>query len=106
MVIKNDQLKAKIDRDIDKDNNILGAAKLIGQDTLEDFARRLAAVHEPIRFDWAAKFGLPAVAPAPVSLVKAAAKEQRGAAPTVTPEPTVPQEASGNHKNSKVASSI
>ena len=106
MVIKNDQLKAKIDRDIDKDNNILGAAKLIGQDTLEDFARRLAAVHEPIRFDWAAKFGLPAVAPAPVSLVKAAAKEQPVAAPTVTAEPTVPQEASGNDKKSKLACSI
>ena len=62
-IIKNDQLKAKIDRDIDKDNNILGAAKIIGQDTLEDFARRLAEAHRPIKFDWAAKFGLPAVAP-------------------------------------------
>ena len=61
-VIKNDQLKAKIDRDVNKDNNILGAAKIIGQDTLEDFARRLAAMHKPITFDWPAKFRLHPVA--------------------------------------------
>jgi hypothetical protein len=103
MVIKNDQLKAKIDRDIDKDNNILGATKIIGQDTLEDFARRLAAAHEPIRFDWAAKFGLPTVAPAPVSPVKTATKEQSVATPAVTPAPAVPQEASGDDKKSKLA---
>lgn len=63
-VIKNDQLKARIDKDIDKDNNILTAAKIVGKDTLEDFARRLAASHKQISFDWAAKFGLPAIAPA------------------------------------------
>jgi hypothetical protein len=108
MVIKNDQLKAKIDRDIDKDNNILGAAKLIGQDTLEDFARRLAAAHEPIRFDWAAKFGLPAVAPAPVVSVKAVAKEQPVAIPVAAaPEVAVAvaQEAGDGDKKSKLACS-
>ncbi|HDO1376885.1 TPA: NERD domain-containing protein [Aeromonas veronii] len=67
-VIKNDQLKAKIDQNIDKDNNILSAAKIVGQNTLEDFAQRLVAAHKPIRFDWAAKFGLPSVAPAPDQL--------------------------------------
>ncbi|MBK8320828.1 MAG: NERD domain-containing protein [Betaproteobacteria bacterium] len=64
-VIKNDQLKARIDKDVDKDNNILTAAKIIGQDTLEDFARRLAAAHRPIAFNWSAKFGLSAIAPPP-----------------------------------------
>lgn len=72
-VIKNDQLKARIDKEIDKDNNILTAAKIVGQDTLEDFARRLAVAHKPISFDWAAKFGLPASVPA--------------SAPRVTPAP-------------------
>ncbi len=62
-VIKNDQLKARIDRDIDKDNNFFNVARMIGQDTLEDFARRLAAAHKPVAFEWAAKFGLPTVAP-------------------------------------------
>ena len=33
-------------------------AKLIGQDTLENFARSVAALHKPITFKWAAKFGL------------------------------------------------
>lgn len=70
-VIKNDQLKARIDRNIDKDNNILTAAKIVGQDTLEDFARRLAAAHKPITFDWAAKFGLPKVTSATAPKVTA-----------------------------------
>lgn len=59
-IIKNDQLRTRIDRDIDKDNNILGAARIVGQDTLEEFARKLAAAHKPVTFDWAAKFGLAA----------------------------------------------
>jgi hypothetical protein len=63
-VLKNDQLKARIDKVIDADNNPLGFAKLIGSDTLEEFARALASEHRPIRIDWAAKFGLPAQSPA------------------------------------------
>ncbi len=57
-IIKNDQFKARIDKAIDDDNNPLGIAKLIASDTLEDFARRLAALHRPIEFNWHAKFGL------------------------------------------------
>jgi len=57
-VIKNDQLKSRIEQDRDADSNPLNAARIIGQDTLEDFARRLAAIHKPITFDWAAKFGI------------------------------------------------
>jgi hypothetical protein len=72
-VLKVDQLKSRIDKDIDGDNNVLLAAKLIGQDTLEEFARRLAKAHKPARFDWAARFGLPAVAP--VAAVKAVSME-------------------------------
>ena len=62
-VIKNDQLNARINKDIDANNNPIGLAKLIGQDTLEEFARALANEHRPIRVDWAAKFGLPPSAP-------------------------------------------
>ncbi len=58
-VIKNDQLKARIEKDIDSDNNPLTMARVVSQDTLEDFARRLAAAHKPIIFDWVARFGLP-----------------------------------------------
>jgi hypothetical protein len=86
-VIKNDQLKAKIDRDIDKDNNILGAAKIVGQDTLEDFVRRLAAAHRPISFDWPARFGLSATPPAaPVAPVPTERVEGEPEAPVAASE--------------------
>lgn len=108
MVIKNDQLKTRIDRDIDKDNNILGAAKIIGQNTLEDFARKLAAAHAPISFDWTAKFSLPAVAPATVVPVRPVAKAEPVATPTlveatVAAEPTDTLETSEDGKKSKLA---
>ena len=58
-VIKNDQLNARISKNIEADNNLLGIAKILGQDTLEAFARTIAAQHRPLRTDWAARFGLP-----------------------------------------------
>lgn len=57
-ILKADQVKARIDKDFDSDNNILVAAKIIASDTLQDLATRLAAVHKPIEIDWHAKFGL------------------------------------------------
>ena len=48
-----------IDRATEGDNNPLTMAKLIGPDTLENFARGIAGQHKPITFNWAAKFGLP-----------------------------------------------
>ena len=62
-IIKNDQIKSFIDRAIDQDNNPMSMAKLVGQDTLENFARSIAAIHRPVVFNWAAKFGLPDLAP-------------------------------------------
>lgn len=73
-VIKNDQIKSRIERDGDADNNLLNAARIIGQDTLEDFAHRLAAIHKPVTFDWDAKFGIstdyPAASAKAVTVVK------------------------------------
>lgn len=66
-VIKNDQLKSRIDKDIDADNNPLGFARLVSPDTLEELARTLASQHRPIRMDWLAKFGLPPAEPARTS---------------------------------------
>jgi hypothetical protein len=57
-IIKSDQFRSLIDRATDSDNNPLTMAKLIGADTLENFARNIAAQHKPIAFNWAAKFGL------------------------------------------------
>lgn len=59
-VIKNDQLFKAIDKAIDANNNPLSMAKIIGQDTLETLCRDIARQHKPIRFNWHAKFGLPA----------------------------------------------
>lgn len=57
-ILKVDQIKARIDKSIDVNNNPLAMAKIIGSDTLEDFALQLKALHKPITFDWHAKFGL------------------------------------------------
>lgn len=95
VIIKNDQLRTRIDRDIDKDYNILGAARIIGQDTLEDFARQLVAVHKPVTFDWAAKFGLPAEPPVAAEAVKAPVQP-----PRAEPMPATP--ASDESKKSKL----
>lgn len=52
-VIKTDQLKKSIWRDIDGENPIIGliktAAKIVSSDTLEHVARQLAARHAPVR---------------------------------------------------------
>lgn len=66
-IVKADQVKARIDKTFDSDNNIFTAAKIIGSDTLETFARGLAALHVPASFDWHAKFGLPREVVAPVA---------------------------------------
>lgn len=65
-VIKNDQLATRIDKAID-DANPLVMAKLVGQDTLLQLAREIAALHRPIQFNWHAKFGLGALASAPAA---------------------------------------
>lgn len=57
-IIKCDQFRSMVERANESDNNPLTLAKLIGRDTLEEFARTLAAQHTPKAFDWAAKFGL------------------------------------------------
>lgn len=74
-IIKSDQFRSLIDRATESDNNPLTMAKLIGADTLQNFARGIAAQHKPIAFNWAAKFGLPEIsagyAPSPVARLQA-----------------------------------
>ncbi len=93
-VIKNDQFFKTVDKAVDE-NGLLSMGKLIGSDTLEDIARRIAALHLPASFDWAAKFGLPATvaapAPKPAAPVPQVAKPKpaiAAAAPATRPEPT------------------
>jgi hypothetical protein len=59
-VIKADGLKSRIWKDLDEKNLFTDvfatAAKVVGSDTLQDVARRLAALHEPIEPNYAARF--------------------------------------------------
>jgi hypothetical protein len=60
-IIKNDQLRQLIEKRIDEQSaalTLMSATKIIGADTLEDFARQVARLHRPVTFDWAGKFGL------------------------------------------------
>jgi len=61
-VIKADQLKERLWKDVDGDNAVMtllkSAAKLVGSETIEDIARKLAARHKPIKVDYRAKFGI------------------------------------------------
>lgn len=59
-LIKSDQIREKIAKSCDEDNNFLALAKLVSSDTLMLFARSLAALHTPVAIDWNAKFGLSA----------------------------------------------
>jgi hypothetical protein len=44
--------------------SVASVSRLIGKETLLEFARALAALHQPIEFNWAARFGLTELAPA------------------------------------------
>ncbi|MBS4097174.1 MAG: NERD domain-containing protein [Sulfuricella sp.] len=60
-IIKIDQLKSRIDQDADNESsfgNIGSLAKVISPETLEALAQRIAALHQPIAFDWEGKFGI------------------------------------------------
>lgn len=52
-VIKADQLRARISRDIDNENGFIGivktAAKIVSSDTVRDVARQLARLHRPAK---------------------------------------------------------
>ncbi|MCW5619951.1 MAG: NERD domain-containing protein [Burkholderiales bacterium] len=54
-IVKVDQLKRRIDK---SESDLLAVARIVNSDTLEDLAKRLAALHSPIAFDWHARFGL------------------------------------------------
>lgn len=59
-VIKADQLDGFIQAHHEKSTSALSLGKLIGADTLRSFAQSIAALHTPIKIDYAAKFGITA----------------------------------------------
>lgn len=98
-IVKADSVKARIEKSLDSDNNILLAAKIVGSDTLEDFATRLAALHAPAAFDWHAKFGLPKEAPVQAKPVEAPVAQPK--AESVMAENHVQEEPSPDSADSK-----
>lgn len=112
-IVKADQVKARIEKSFDSDNNILLAAKIVGSDTLETFARGLAARHAPASFDWHARFGLtreipaqpkPAEPPMHAAKPESAVNTEPVAAETAVPPETSP-EAADARKSKLVCSS-
>jgi len=58
-VIKVDQLKPMLDKDLDN-KGVTAFRRLVSTGTIEALARQLVALHRPASIDWAARFGLPA----------------------------------------------
>lgn len=57
-IVKTDQFISHIGKLIENDNNPLAIVKLVSSDTVEKLAIDLVNQHKPIKFNWAAKFGL------------------------------------------------
>jgi len=56
-IVKTDQFVSRLDKEFDAQSP-LAMAKVVSQDTLEALARQIMALHRPITFKWAEKFGL------------------------------------------------
>jgi hypothetical protein len=65
-VVKVEHAIATINADFDK-RSPAALLKIVTPTELETFARQIAALHVPIQFDWARKFGVPAQTQAPGS---------------------------------------
>lgn len=83
-IVKADQVKARIEKALN-DENVLLLAKVVSSDTLESFARGLAALHVPASPDWHARFGLARETSAPVAHTVAAVAPPLPVAPLRAP---------------------
>lgn len=85
-VVKADAFVSGVEKEMEK-KSVVSVAKIIGSDTLREFAEKLMRLHRPGSIDYAAKFGIKevsvaqAVAPAPVVAMPEA--------PPCTPVPVV-----------------
>ena len=83
-VIKAEQLKSRVFEQADK-ASAMDIARVMGKEGLEQFARGLAALHQPNRFDWLARFGLPADPAAAAVPTGAIARQPATVAPAGRP---------------------
>lgn len=84
-VLKTDQFISRIERELSQENVLLMATKVIGEATLEDFGKQLVALHKPIQFDWAAKFGLTETGRVPAPLNVSVPEDLASAPETTSP---------------------
>lgn len=56
-IVKADQLRAKVETGFG-DKKVSALARAVGQETLEKLARALVGLHEPVRYNWAARLRL------------------------------------------------
>lgn len=82
-VVKTDQFVSKLKKDSDADSP-LAMMKVVSQDTLEALSRQIMALHRPITFKWAEKFGLTVEDKTPESPAEIQAEEARMAETTET----------------------
>lgn len=103
-LIKTDQLRHLIEKTINDASaagTLLALSKVVSQETMEDVARQLVRLHQPARFNWAAKFGLavpaptPALAPAPVPVPAPIPSPAPAPAPAVFTQPPGPAATDG-----------
>lgn len=99
-VIKADQLKKSIWRDIDNENALLGmpktAAKIVSGDTVELVARQLTALHRPLR---ELSANTTATTPTPLPSIRASAKNVAGHERIEPVLPAKPQPAAAQQVN-------
>ena len=82
-IVKTDQFVSRLDKEFDAQSP-LAMAKVVSQDTLEALARQIIALHRPIAFKWAEKFGLTVEDKTPESPAEIKAEEARMAETTET----------------------
>lgn len=63
-IIKNEQLKKRIDKDIDEISpstflhQMASMSKIVSTDTVIDLAQKLVKLHKPLQINWKARFGI------------------------------------------------
>lgn len=91
-IVKTDQFISHIGKLIENDNNPLAIVKLVGADTVEKLARDMVNQHKPIKFNWAARFGLPdLLGIADSTLTKAYRSEQKAVSPQIEADEDSPK---------------
>ena len=89
-VIKADAFVSVVDKVMEK-KSIIEAPKLVGSDTLRDFSEKLARLHRPGSFDYAAKFGISNTDTTNITQ-----------APTIVASPAAPVYSSAAHESKDV----